>query len=185
MELKEIFDILKKNAFLLIMVVVLSAGAACAHSYYQSLFYEGVFIFSVRPSELSGEDLPDAVDGYYLVESERLFGRRLGNFLALAKESAGANAGLKQISDFDYKISIKAKDENGIYQAKDSLESDAADFIENISFEMNAPLSYSAAASEIKIAKIASNYLLAALIAALGGLLAGVFAVLLKDYLKS
>lgn len=185
MELTQFIVLMRKNAILLAAVVVLSIGAACAYSYYQSLFYEGVFIFSVQPAELSGEDLPAAVDGYYLVESERLFGRRLGNFLALAKGDKGGGMELKQISDFDYKISIKAKSENEIYQLKDSLENGAADFIENISFEMNAPLSYSAAASEIKIAEINPNYLLAGFIAAFGGLLAGIFVVLLKDYLKS
>ena len=182
MELKEIFIIFKKNVFVLTAIVLIAVFAACAYSYYQSLFFEGVFIFSVQPAELSGENLPDAVDGYYLVESERLFGRRLGNFLALAKNDKGGKIELKQISDFDYKISVRAKDENGIYQAKDSLENDAADFIENISFEMNAPLPYSIVASEIKIAKINPNYSLAGFISAFGGLLAGIFIVLFHNY---
>lgn len=184
MELNQFIILMRKNTVLLAAVVILSIGAACGYSYYQSLFYEGVFIFSARPAELSGENLPAAIDGYYLVETERLFGKRLGNFLALAKGSAGANADLKQISDFDYKILIKAENEDEIYQAKDLLENKAADFIENLSFEMNASLPYSAVASEIKVAKISPNYLLAGLIAAFGGLLAGIFVILLKNYLK-
>ncbi|MEK7123324.1 MAG: hypothetical protein AAB851_00335 [Patescibacteria group bacterium] len=184
MELTQFIALIKKNTFLLVTIVVLSIGAACAYSYYQSLFFEGVFIFSVQRIEAVAETPVAGLDGYYFIESARLFGRRLGNLLALKKGAFAKPFEIKQLSDFDYKISVKAKTEPEIRGTITALESAAAADLENLSFETGEYAAYSVAVSEIQIAKKTPDYFLRILISAIAGLLFGIFAALFGRYIN-
>lgn len=193
LELRDFLHIFRRRFIFVLWGLVIGLGVGIGVAWRASQGVSGVFMLSLARDVTSPISVAQrfTYDGYYLVETSRLFGDRLGDFLASELFAERLRSRVPEIAvtqaqrrnQQDIALTVHAPTVALLEKGKDGSVRIASDFLNAQAQKTGEPLAFSAVAAPLAEVSGTSPYAFAALGAGFG-LVLGALAAFFREYLK-